>query len=319
MKDASSSHLEQLSIDLIDRNSDNPRLVFRPGELDELLESIRQYGVQVPISVYKDGRRFVLIDGERRWRCSLKLNKQTIPALVQEKPDQLDNLLLMFNIHALREQWDLLTIAMKLPRVIHLLTSDIGHEPSERELSEHTGLNRSMIRRSRLLLELPESYREDILLELNKPKSQQKITEDLFIELERALKTVERSLPNLMGNKDRVRKILIAKYKSGLIPSKVHLRKVAKIARAEKVGVPKDKAATELKKLFDNKTYTIDEAYDASVADAYSERSALTLATSLTASLTKMTPADVDSGLRLVCQDSRGKYLVSWSDNRCNI
>jgi ParB/RepB/Spo0J family partition protein len=298
MKDASSSILEQISVDLIDRNNDNPRLVFRPGELDELLESIRQYGVQVPISLYKEGRRYVLIDGERRWRCSLKLNKKTIPALVQDKPDPLNNLLLMFNIHALREQWDLLTIAMKLPRVIELLTKEISHEPSERELSEHTGLNRSVIRRSRLLLELPENYRQDILLELNKPKSQQKITEDLFIELERALKTVERSLPSLVENKDRVRRHLIAKYKSGVIPSKVHLRKVAKIARAEKVGASRSKASSELKKLFEDKEYTIDQAYDASVADAYSERSALTLVTSATNSLKALGPEDIDRNLR---------------------
>src|SRR6266571_6892115 len=132
--DAENSELRQIPVDLIDRNPENPRLVFRQNELDELLESIRLYGVQVPISVYKDRKRFVLIDGERRWKCCLKLNKKTIPALVQEKPDPLTNLLLMFNIHALREQWDYLTIALKLPRVIKLLTKDLGKEPNEREI-----------------------------------------------------------------------------------------------------------------------------------------------------------------------------------------
>src|SRR5262245_61508066 len=96
---AEHANLEAIPIDRIDRNPDNPRIVFRPGELEDLLESIRVYGVQVPISVYREGRRYVLIDGERRWRCSLKLNKKTIPALVQEKPTPLQNLLLMFNIH----------------------------------------------------------------------------------------------------------------------------------------------------------------------------------------------------------------------------
>src|SRR5216684_1767295 len=110
----------------VDRNPENPRVFFRAAELETLVNSIRRHGVQVPIAVYKERGRYVLIDGERRWRCSLKLNKKEIPALVQEKPDALTNLLLMFNIHALREQWDLLTIALKLPRVIKLLSERSG-------------------------------------------------------------------------------------------------------------------------------------------------------------------------------------------------
>src|SRR2546425_2706050 len=141
--DAAHSDLRDIEVDRIDRNPDNPRLVFRSGELEALTESIRRHGVQVPISVYQEGRRYILIDGERRWRSSIKLNRKTIPALIQEKPDGLTNVLLMFNIHALREQWDLLTIALKLPHVIKLLTARNGKEPSERELSDETGLLRS--------------------------------------------------------------------------------------------------------------------------------------------------------------------------------
>src|SRR5438105_3231311 len=114
---ASSAKLRQIPVDLIDRNPDNPRIVFRSSDLDELQESIRTLGIQVPISVYREAGRYVLIDGERRWRCALKLNLEEIPALVQSKPAPLENLLLMFNIHALREQWDLLTIALKLPKI----------------------------------------------------------------------------------------------------------------------------------------------------------------------------------------------------------
>src|SRR5262245_9884101 len=86
-------------------NPENPRVNFRQGELEELQESIRQYGIQVPIAVFKRGGNYVLIDGERRWRCASKLNLRTIPALIQREPGALENLLLMFNIHALREQW----------------------------------------------------------------------------------------------------------------------------------------------------------------------------------------------------------------------
>src|SRR5438046_1575760 len=132
--DASETQLKQISPDLVERNPENPRIIFRSAEFEDLLESICVHGFLVPISVYRKGKRFVLIDGERRWRCSLKLNKPTIPALVQDEPTPLENLLKMFNIHWLREQWDLLTIALKLPRIIDLLSADLGRIPNEREL-----------------------------------------------------------------------------------------------------------------------------------------------------------------------------------------
>ncbi len=240
---AEDSQLRDIPIAHIDRNPENPRLIFRSGEMEELLESIRRYGVQVPVSVYKEGRNYVLIDGERRWYCCRKLGKDTIPALIQSKPTQLTNLLLMFNIHALREQWDLLTIAMKVPRVVSLLEKELERKPTEREISAHTGLKRSVIRRSRLLADLPNKYKEDMLDELKKPKPEQKLTEDLFIEMERALKTVERAIPDAIDSKDRVRRVL--------------------------------------KKLFTANNYSIDEAFRDSVSGAYSERDMRTNATTL--------------------------------------
>src|SRR5207244_9070416 len=243
---------------LIDRNPENPRLVFRPGELEQLTDSIRVYGVQVPIAVYKEGRRYVLIDGERRWRCSLKLNKPTIPAIVQHKPDPLRNLLLMFNIHALREQLDLLTIAMKLPRIMDLVRAETGAEPNERALAERTGLGRAVIRRSKLLLDLPERFRQMILEELKKPKRSQKLSEDLFIEMERSLRVVEQQLPELIKDKDRVRDVLLEKYQNNVIGNIVQFPQIAKIARSEKLQVEKRSARRVLAKLFDENDYSVE-------------------------------------------------------------
>src|SRR4051794_12057388 len=121
--------LSDIKVDAISRNPENPRTAFRQEELELLQESIRQFGVQVPIAVYKSGSGYVLIDGERRWRCASKLNMKTIPALVQEKPTDLENLLLMFNIHALREQWNLVTIALKLPKILKLLKEELNRAP----------------------------------------------------------------------------------------------------------------------------------------------------------------------------------------------
>ena len=105
--------------------------------MDTLIASIRRFGIQVPIAVYKERNHYVLIDGERRWRAAQKLNLLKIPALVQPKPTPLRNLLLMFNIHALREQWDYLTIAKKLPSVIALFEEEHGSSLPARPHRDH--------------------------------------------------------------------------------------------------------------------------------------------------------------------------------------
>lgn len=299
---ASDAKLLDIPIDKIDRNADNPRLLFRPREMAELLESIRVYGVQVPISVYREHGRYVLIDGERRWLCCKKLNKRTIPALVQEKPAPLVNLLLMFNIHALREQWDLMTIAMKLPRITELLTKELGKEPTERILAESTGLKQGVIRRCKLLLGVPEEFRQQILAELNKPKAQQKVTEDLFIEMERALTTVDRAMPELIKNKDVVRHILLDKYRRGVIDNRVHFRNVARIARAKRVGANERRAEMALAKLFTRNDYSIERAFQDSVAVHYSERDLITRVSGLQEVLEEIDADELDDAAKRALQ-----------------
>jgi ParB/RepB/Spo0J family partition protein len=295
---ASDATLRQVSVARIERNKENPRILFRQQEMDRLLESVRRHGIQVPLTVYRQGNRYVLIDGERRWRCAIKLNLKHVPALVQDKPDRLTNILLMFNIHALREQWDLLTIALKLRDVKVLFHRHTGKEPTEIDLASQTGLSRGTIRRCRLLLALPQRYKDIILSELRKPKPQQKLTEDFFIEMERALTTVSRAMPDTIENKDRVRRILIKKFKADVIPNRVHFRDMARIARATNVASDVQKARRALKRLFADNSYSIKEAYEDSVSEAYAEREILTRLGSLIDRLQELQADELDDTLR---------------------
>jgi ParB family chromosome partitioning protein len=255
--------LKELSPDQIYQNPANPRMFFRPEEMDTLLASIKRYGVQVPISVYQDGSRFILIDGERRWRCAKKLYLKQIPALVQEKPSPLENLLLMFNIHALREQWDYLTIAKSLPDVISLFGSGNGREPNEIELSELTGLTRGQIRRCKYLLELPKRYVKVLEQELHLPKASQQLSEDFFIEMERSLKTVQSRVPAAIVNLDNARDALISKFRAGTIGNITDFRKLSKIATSiSNVGAKELRVRSALKDILDpNKKTGIEEVY----------------------------------------------------------
>lgn len=267
--------LRDLSPERIRRNPENPRLFFRPEEMDTLMASIRRFGIQVPITVYEEGDEYVLIDGERRWRCSLKLNLKRIPALVQPKPSELNNLLLMFNIHALREQWDYLTIANKLPSVIQLFAEDnYGKQPNEQELSEITGLTRGQIRRCRLLFDLPANYRKQLEEELSLPKHLQRLSEDFFIEMERALKTVQKRVPSAVPNLNQARDALISKFRDGIINNITDFRKLSKIATSiSNVGVKENKARKAINDIFDTgKSVSIHDVWTQQFEMRYDER-----------------------------------------------
>lgn len=273
-----SSVLREIAPEKIRRNADNPRLFFRGEEMDTLTASIKRYGIQVPITVYAEKSHFVLIDGERRWRCAKKLNLPHMPALIRPKPSRLNNLLLMFNIHALREQWDYLTIARKLPDVISLFVKENkGREPTEVELSELTGLTRGQIRRCRFLIDLPTKYRQLLEKELSLPKQLQQLSEDFFIEMERALKTVQHRLPDAVDNVDKARDALIAKFRGGIIGNITDFRMLSKIATSiNNIGVKEAKAREALRDIFDVESNTsIEEVFAERFEMRYDERKVL--------------------------------------------
>lgn len=170
--------LFNIKVTEISANPFNPRLIFDPDDLNELKKSIHKVGILVPVTVYRNTRNhpqtpFILLDGERRWRCAQELNLETIPAnIIDEPSDDTQNILYMFNIHHFRKEWALFPTALKLETVIEKIGTD-----QEKVLADFTGVSRSMIRRCKTLLWFPKKYR-DILMEKGG-----KISTDFFIEL----------------------------------------------------------------------------------------------------------------------------------------
>lgn len=295
--------LADIPVGLIHTNPDNPRLKFRPGELEELQESIRRYGVQVPIAVFKRGTEYVLIDGERRWRCASKLNFKTIPALVRTEPEPLQNLLLMFNIHMLREQWDLLTIALKLPRIIELYQKKFKASPTEADLALHTGLKRGVIRKCRMLANLPDKYKDLLLSELDKPKGRQQVGEEFFVEMEKALVTVARNHSGVVDDLDAARDALLKKYQAGVIDSNIEFRKLSKIARASAVGADTESAKAAIQRVLTDANYSIKDAFRETVSEAYAERDVVSRIDALLGKLDEVRPEDIDDDVKEKLQE----------------
>jgi ParB family chromosome partitioning protein len=267
--------LKHVSPNYIIKNPENPRVIFREDELDTLMRSIDQVGIQVPLSVYERKNKFVLIDGERRWRCALKLGLKDVPVIVEPKPTPLNNLLMMFNIHNVRIHWDLIALAFKIEKVRELVKKERRIDLSKKDLADLTGVNSATIMRCVDLLLLPKKYKDLIWKELEKPKGEQKYTEDLFIEIKKSIKTIENYLPEITRKykSSKLLDVFFEKYHKGIETNRVKFRDISKIARAESLGISKNKILSALIKYVKDFKYTIEDAFQDSAADAYSERS----------------------------------------------
>ena len=74
----------EIPVGEIDPNRNQPRKRFDDDALLALADSIRHNGVLSPILVARDGGRYTIIAGERRWRAARLANLSTIPAIVRE-------------------------------------------------------------------------------------------------------------------------------------------------------------------------------------------------------------------------------------------
>jgi ParB family chromosome partitioning protein len=255
-----------LDPDKLRRNPENPRLIFRAGDLAELEDSIKSQGILVPLTVYEDGKVYRLLDGERRWRCAIKLGLARVPAVVQPKPERLQNIMMMFAIHNARTDWDPLPTALKLEELEVVFTERQERPPTERELAQMASMSRGEVRRLRNLLALPHSYREELLDELEKPKSEQRLTVDHVLETTRGVSALQKRGVIAEDEEDPLRRAIVDKFKSGVVNNTVAPRKLARIARAVERGeVSRSAARRVTTKLVQQPSYTIDQAFEASV------------------------------------------------------
>lgn len=144
-----SSTINEVAIDRIEANPNQPRREFDEEALQELAHSIRQIGIIQPITLRQtDDNRFQIIAGERRWRASQLAGLKAIPAYIRTIDDEnVMEMALVENIQ--REDLNSIEIALAYE---HLLEKS---GMTQEKISERVGKSRAAIANYLRLLKLP--------------------------------------------------------------------------------------------------------------------------------------------------------------------
>ncbi|MBC7557455.1 MAG: ParB/RepB/Spo0J family partition protein [Chryseobacterium sp.] len=137
----------EISLEDIYPNATQPRTYFDEKALNDLAQSIKSLGVIQPITLRKDGGKFEIISGERRFRASKIAGLKSVPAYIRLVNDQeLLEMALVENIQ--REDLDAIEVALTYQRLLE----EIGL--TQENLSQRVGKERSTITNSIRLLRL---------------------------------------------------------------------------------------------------------------------------------------------------------------------
>ncbi|MFB9119796.1 ParB/RepB/Spo0J family partition protein [Bergeyella porcorum] len=140
-------NIMEVALEDIYPNATQPRTHFDEKALNDLAQSIKNLGVIQPITLRKDGDKFEIISGERRFRASKLAGLKTIPAYIRLVNDQeLLEMALVENIQ--REDLDAIEVALTYQRLL----DEIGM--TQENLSQRVGKERSTITNSIRLLKL---------------------------------------------------------------------------------------------------------------------------------------------------------------------
>lgn len=85
--EAAPHHLDEVPIELVHPNPNQPRMHFNKEELDELALSIEKDGLLQPILVREDAEGYEIIAGERRWQASQLAGLKKVLVRIKEADD----------------------------------------------------------------------------------------------------------------------------------------------------------------------------------------------------------------------------------------
>ncbi|MBR6428645.1 MAG: ParB/RepB/Spo0J family partition protein [Clostridia bacterium] len=147
--------IRSISVDLIDNNPDQPRKQFDEEKLGELAESIKQHGIVQPLILKKNGERYTIIAGERRFRAARLAEIREVPAIVRDMDDrEVMEVALIENIQ--RENLNPIEEAVAINFLIE------QHDLTQEEVAKRLSKSRPAITNTLRLLKLPNTVQDHI-------------------------------------------------------------------------------------------------------------------------------------------------------------
>jgi ParB family chromosome partitioning protein len=152
---SSNPEYQEISIQEIEPNPNQPRKRFQEAELQELAKTIESVGIIEPVVLRKVGEKYQLISGERRWRACKLAGYKKVPAVVKQVDDvQALEMGIIENIQ--REELN----PVEEARAYEYWMSQTGLKPSD--LADRVGKDRSTITNLIRLLKLPDAVLQKI-------------------------------------------------------------------------------------------------------------------------------------------------------------
>ena len=148
----------EVDIDLVRPNTFQPRGTMDDARLDELARSIKSNGVIQPIVVRRDGDRFQIIAGERRWRAAQIAGLTRVPVVVRDVAEGQERSLLEMALieNIQRENLNPMDEALAYRRL-----ADEFHLTQD-EIARAVGKDRATVANFLRLLKLPEDVRAEV-------------------------------------------------------------------------------------------------------------------------------------------------------------
>ena len=153
-----SSGVQEVDLDLLEPNPDQPRSVLDDSKLEELAQSIRSHGVIQPIVVTPNGNReggFHIVAGERRWRASQRAGLLRVPVFVREV-EQTKRLEVALIENIQRENLNPIEEASAYKRLADEFNL------TQAQIAESVGKDRATVANYQRLLGLPQEVRGDV-------------------------------------------------------------------------------------------------------------------------------------------------------------
>jgi ParB family chromosome partitioning protein len=148
--------LLQIEIERLQPNRRQPRRHFDEEGLAELAESIKAAGVLQPILLTRDGDRLRILAGERRVRAARLAGLTRVPAIIREKLEDRDHLLLALIENLQRRD----LTALEEAEAFRSLRDEFGM--TQDQVADKVGKDRTTVANTIRLLKLPSAVRESL-------------------------------------------------------------------------------------------------------------------------------------------------------------